>query len=195
MVNISTCPNCDGEGRIVREPCTMCRGDGSVQGETTLKVNVPAGVGEGNYIPLRGQGNAGKRGGKPGDVIVVIEERRHPFFHREGDDVIFDLDISIAEAALGAEIEVPTLTGRARLHIEPGTQPATILRMRDKGIPHLNGRSKGDQLVRINVHVPVKLNAREKELFKELSVSANIPSKQPRNWQRSDSAKSKSAAE
>ncbi|HZV12200.1 MAG TPA: molecular chaperone DnaJ [Candidatus Kapabacteria bacterium] len=194
MVNISVCPTCGGEGKTVREACPVCHGEGRVEGETVLKVNIPAGVAEGNYIPLRGQGNVGRRGGRAGNVIVVIEEEPHQFFHREGDNVIFDLVISIAEATLGAKIEVPTLTGQALLTIEPGTQPGTILRMRDKGIPHLNAHGKGDQLVRINVHIPTKTNAQEKELFKELAASANVAPKQPRNWQKDHSAKATSAA-
>jgi molecular chaperone DnaJ len=193
MVNISVCPTCGGEGRIAREQCPVCHGDGRVQGETVIKVNVPAGVSEGNYIPIRGQGSVGKHGGKAGDVIVSIEEIPHQFFHRETDDIIFDLDISIAEAGLGAEIEVPTLAGRARLRIEAGTQPGTMLRMRDKGIPHLNAHGKGDQFVRVNVCIPVKLNAREKELFKEIASSPNIAPKQQRNWQKDDSTKAKTA--
>jgi molecular chaperone DnaJ len=174
FVNIATCQNCEGEGKVVKEPCMTCKGDGRVQGESTIKVNIPGGVAEGNYIPLRGEGNVGRRGGPAGDIIVVIEEEAHPLFTRNGDDVILDLLLSFPEATLGADIEVPTLTGRARLKIEPGTQSGTILRMREKGIPRLNTFSKGDQLVRVNVWVPRTLNAQERSALKQMAGFENI---------------------
>ncbi|HEV8538374.1 MAG TPA: molecular chaperone DnaJ [Bacteroidota bacterium] len=182
FVNISTCSNCGGEGRITKEKCPTCEGEGRVQGETTIKVNVPPGVSEGNYIPLQGQGNAGQRGGPPGDLIVVIEEEPHTIFARNGDDVVLDLLISYPEAALGAEVEIPTLNGRSRLKIEPGTQSGRILRMRDKGIPRLHSRERGDQLVRVNVWVPTKLSKEEKDLMKTLEKGENI---KPRDGDKS----------
>lgn len=178
FVNISACNNCGGEGKITKEPCLTCKGDGRAQGEATIKVAIPAGVSEGNYISLRGEGNAGVRGGQAGDVIVLIEVEPHDVFTRNNDDVILDLLISYPEAALGAEIEVPTLSGRAKLKIEPGTQSGRILRMREKGIPHLNSYGRGDQLVRVNVWVPTKLNAQERNLLKELSSSENVNPKE-----------------
>lgn len=178
MVNISTCQNCGGEGRVLQDTCTNCGGEGRVQGETTVKVTIPAGVAEGNYIPLRGQGNAGRRGGSVGDLIVYIDEEEHSIFTRNGDDIILDLLISFPQAALGADIEVPTLTGRARLKIEPGTQSGRVLRMREKGIPHLNTYSRGDQLIRVNVWIPRKLTNREKAILEELSNSENINPKE-----------------
>lgn len=174
FVNITVCPNCDGEGRIVREPCTACHGEGRTQGEATIKVNVPAGVSEGNYIPLQGQGNAGRRGGPAGDLIVVIEEEPHPQFRRNGDDIVYDLFISFPAAALGSEVEIPTLTGKAKLVIEPGTPAGRMLRMRERGLPHLNSYGRGDQLVRVNIWVPSKLNAKEKELLKQLASSEHM---------------------
>ncbi len=168
FVNISTCSNCGGEGKIIKERCHNCDGEGRVQGETTIKVNVPPGVSEGNYIPLRGQGNAGQRGGSPGDLIVIIEEEPHSIFIRNGSDVLLDLVISYPEAALGTDVEIPTIFGKARLKIDPGTQSGKILRMRGKGIPELNGGRPGDQLVRVNVWVPTKLSREEKELLKQL---------------------------
>jgi len=178
FVNISTCQNCAGEGRVIKEPCLTCHGDGRVQGEATIKVTIPAGVSEGNYIPLRGEGNVGRRGGPSGDIIVVIEEEAHAVFTRNGDDVILDLLVGYPDAAMGTDIEVPTLTGRARLKIDPGTQSARILRMRDKGIPHLNSFGRGDQLVRVNIWVPTSLNTREKQLLKELAATDNINPKE-----------------
>jgi molecular chaperone DnaJ len=178
FVNITTCSNCQGEGKVIKEPCATCRGEGRVQGESTIKVNIPAGVGEGNYIPLRGEGNVGRRGGPAGDLIVVIEEEPHPLFTRNGDDAVLDLLLGFPEAALGAEIEVPTLTGRAKLKIDPGTQSGRILRMRDKGIPRLNSFGRGDQLVRVNVWVPTTLTPQERQLLKQLSQSENITPKE-----------------
>jgi len=174
FVNISTCPSCDGEGRIIKEPCTTCFGEGRVQGESTIKVNVPAGVSEGNYIPLHGQGNAGRRGGPSGDLLVVIEEEPHSYFTRNGDDIIYDHLVSFPVAALGGEVEIPTLKGKAKLTIDQGTPSGRMLRMRDRGIPHLNGRGSGDQLVRINVWVPTRLTSREKELLKELGSAEHM---------------------
>ncbi len=178
FVNIATCQNCGGEGRVVQQPCVTCHGEGRVQGESTVKVSVPAGVTEGNYLTLRGEGNAGRRGGQPGDLVVVLEEEAHGVFTRNGDDVVLDLLVSFSEAALGADVEVPTLGGRARLRIDPGTQSGRILRMREKGIPHLNSYGRGDQLVRVNVWVPTHLTAQEKAALKQLAGSENMRPKE-----------------
>jgi len=178
MVNIAMCQNCSGEGRVIKEPCLTCKGDGRVQGESTVKVTIPAGVSEGNYLPLRGEGNAGPRNGPAGDLIVVIEEEQHEVFTRENDDVVLDLLVSFADAALGGEVDVPTLAGKAKLKIDPGTQSGSVLRMRDKGIPHLNNYGRGDQLVRVNVWVPKTLNSQEKALLKQLAVSENMHPKE-----------------
>jgi molecular chaperone DnaJ len=174
FVNIATCQNCGGDGKVIKEPCTTCHGDGRVQGDSTIKVTIPAGVSEGNYIPLHGEGNAGKRGAPAGDIIVVIEEDPHAVFTRNGEDVVLELLVSFPEAALGADIEVPTLTGRAKLKIEPGTQSGTVLRMRDKGIPRLNGYGRGDQLVRVSVYVPRTLSSQERAALKQLMSSQNL---------------------
>src|SRR5690606_8977392 len=144
FVNISACSNCNGEGTVIDTPCKRCLGDGRVHDEVTLKINVPAGVQEGSYMTLRGEGNAGKRGGPAGDVIVVFQEIEHEYFTREGDDILYDLYITYPEAVLGADVEVPTLTGRAKLKIDGGTQPGKLLKMRDKGIRHLNSSGRGD---------------------------------------------------
>lgn len=174
FVNITTCPTCGGEGRIIRNPCTTCGGEGRVHGESTIKVNVPPGVAEGNYIPLQGQGNAGRQGGPPGDLIVEIEEEPHEYFVRNGDDIIYEMLVSFPMATLGADVEIPTLTSKAKLTVDPGTPAGRMLRMRERGIPHLNGHGRGDQLVRINIWVPQRLNAREKELLRELAKSEHI---------------------
>lgn len=186
FVNITTCLHCGGEGQIIRDQCPTCGGEGRENGETTVKVNVPAGVSEGNYIAMQGQGNAGRRGGPAGDIIVEFQELRHEHFVRNGDDIIYNALISFPEAVIGGDIEVPTLTGRSRVKIEPGTMPGKILRMKEKGIQHLNSHGKGDQLIRVQVWVPTKLNAREKELLKELSSSEHIvPSEEEKNANKS----------
>jgi molecular chaperone DnaJ len=181
FVNITTCPSCEGEGHIVKDPCLSCHGEGRVQGESTIKVNVPAGVMEGNYIPLQGQGNTGRRGGPAGDLIVEIEEEPHQYFKRNGDDIIYELWIGYPSAVLGGDVEIPTLTGKAKLTIDPGTPGGRMLRMRERGIPHLNNYGRGDELVRVNVWVPVKLNAKEKELLRSLSTCEHVnPSEEDR---------------
>ncbi|MFH0989024.1 MAG: molecular chaperone DnaJ [bacterium] len=182
FVNISSCPTCNGEGQIVKDPCTNCHGEGRVQGESTIKVNVPAGVSGGNYIPLSGQGNAGQRGGQPGDLLVFMEEEQHRFFTRNGDDVVYDLNISFPMATLGGEVEIPTLTGKAKLVIEAGTPAGRMLRMRDRGIPHLNSYGRGDQIVRITIWVPEHLTSKEKQLIKQLAECEHItPNEEERN--------------
>jgi molecular chaperone DnaJ len=189
FINVSVCHNCGGEGKVIKEKCTACGGEGRVKGETTVKVNIPAGVTTGNYISLRGQGNSGIRGGEPGDLIVLIEELRHKHFVREGNDIIYELQISITDAVLGTEVEVPVLGGTAKLKIEPGTQPGKILKMRDKGIRHLNHSGRGDQLNIVNIYIPDRLSNKEKELFKELSHSENLKPKNDSQGRRG--AKSK----
>lgn len=174
FVNISVCPSCNGAGQLIKEKCHSCGGDGRVQVEDTIKVNIPAGVEEGNYIPLRGKGNAGRRNGSAGDLIVVIEEKEHQIFTRQGDNILYSLTISFPDAALGTEVEVPTITGSEKIKIDAGTQPGSTIVLRDKGIQRLNSYGKGEMIVIINVHVPHKLNSNEKELLKQLANSDNI---------------------
>jgi molecular chaperone DnaJ len=174
FVNITTCSNCNGEGTVVDKPCRKCMGDGRMNEEVTVKINVPAGVHEGSYMTMRGEGNSGKRGGPSGDIIVIFQETPHEFFRREEDDIVYDLFISYPEAVLGADVDVPTLNGKARLRIDPGTPSGKHLRMRDKGIKHLNSSGFGDQIVRVNIDIPRKVNSKEKELLKELSEMPNI---------------------
>lgn len=174
FVNISTCAYCGGTGQIIREKCPTCDGEGREQGETTVKINVPAGVSEGQYMTLQGQGNAGRRGGYPGDVMVEFVEEKHEHFVRNGDDIIYNAMISYPDAVLGTDLEVPTLTGKAKIKIDAGTMPGKMLRLKDKGIPRLNSYGRGDQLIRIQIWVPPKVNSREKELLKELGNSEHI---------------------
>lgn len=174
FVNIQPCTNCNGSGKTIQSPCKTCSGDGRKYEETTIKITVPAGVSDNSYMTMRGEGNAGKNGGPAGDIIIVFKELPHEFFVREGDDIIYELFLSYPDVVLGTDVEVPTLNGKARLKIDSGTQPGKFLRMRDKGVQHLNSHGAGDQLVKISVHVPRKVNSKEKELLKELALQPNM---------------------
>ena len=174
FVNVQPCPDCQGEGRIIRNKCSQCNGEGRVRGEDTVTVKIPAGVGEGNYITLRSQGNAGARGGEPGDLIVLIEEKENEEFERDGNDIYHDLVLSVPQAIMGTEVEVPTLNGKAKLKIDPGTQPGKLLRMKGRGIPSLRGGGTGDEYVRINVFIPSDLSDEELEKIKSLDGSSSF---------------------
>ncbi|NTW50868.1 MAG: molecular chaperone DnaJ, partial [Chlorobiales bacterium] len=174
FVNISACTTCHGEGRVLRDKCSACSGEGRVQGEVTVKVSIPAGVSEGNYIPLRGQGNAGMRGGHAGDLLVVIEEIEHKYFTRDEDDIVYDLKLSFPDAVLGTKVSVPTLEGEETLDVPAGVRPGEIIRLHSKGIGHLNSYGRGDQLVRVDIFVPKHVSSKEKELLRELRKSENM---------------------
>ncbi|MCY3556931.1 MAG: molecular chaperone DnaJ [Gemmatimonadetes bacterium] len=169
VMNVTTCPNCQGQGKIIDRPCSACEGQGRQMKTVTVKVDIPAGAGDGNYMRLQGQGHAGIRGGPAGDVLVVIEQEPHEFFERQDDDIIYVMPLSFSQSALGEQIEVPTLSGKVRLTIPPGTQFGKVFRLRGKGMPHLNGYGQGDQLVKVIVWTPTELTGREKELYQELS--------------------------
>ena len=168
QMTVTACPNCGGEGTIVSNPCSDCNGEGRVRARSNLNVRIPAGVQEGNYIPLRGEGEIGLRGGPAGDLLVFIEEEEHSHFSRDGNDVILRLPVGFAQATLGCEIEVPTLQGKALLKIPSGTQTGRVFRMNRKGIPDVNGRGTGDQLVQILIWTPQNLNSSERKLFEQL---------------------------
>ncbi len=174
MVNVQVCPTCNGEGRIIKNKCKKCSGEGRIKGEETIKVNIPSGVSNGNYITLRGQGNAGRRGGSAGDLIVLIEEKEHEHFQREGNNIYYNLTLSLPDAILGTEVQVPTLKGKAKLKIDPGTQPGKMLRMRGRGIKGLNNSVEGDQYVRLNVYIPENLSDSEKDIIESLKGSENF---------------------
>lgn len=165
FINVQPCPACRGEGRVVRIPCTACGGEGRLKGEETISINVPLGVLEGNYLTLRGVGNAGMRGGPAGALRVEIKETPHEHFMRDGLDLFHDLYISFPEAALGTTVDVPTLTGWARLQVDPGIQSGRILRMRGKGLPELQSTRRGDEMVRIHVWTPQRLTDEERAML------------------------------
>ncbi|MCS7082972.1 MAG: molecular chaperone DnaJ [Bacteroidetes bacterium] len=186
FVSIQPCPSCQGEGRLIRDSCPKCGGEGRYRDEVTLEVRIPAGVAEGHYIPLRGQGNAGIRGGPPGDLIVVIEEKEHPLFTREGADLYYNLYLSFPDAALGTEVDIPQLTGPpVRIQIEPGTPPGKLLRIRGRGLPDVQGYGRGDLIVRVHLWVPQKLSSKERKLLEELRTSPHFQPPQGQEAHRS----------
>jgi molecular chaperone DnaJ len=178
MVRVTTCPYCHGTGKIIEKPCNECAGNGRVKGKSQVKVKFPAGVSAGNYIPVRNMGDVGPRGGPAGDLLVIVDEEEHEHFTRHGDDIILEQAISFSQAALGDQIAVPSLNGNIDLKIPSGTQSGKIFRIRGKGIPHLNGYGRGDELVRVLVITPSKLTDEEKELFAKLGrLGKNRPLK------------------
>jgi molecular chaperone DnaJ len=167
----TTCPRCRGRGSVVKDPCPKCRGEGRTPGEHEIRIRIPAGLEDGTRLRVAGEGEAGEEGGAPGDLYVEVRVRPHPFFAREGADVHCDVPISFSRAALGGEVEVPTLRGKSQLHVPAGTQPGQRLRMRGLGVPDPHGRQgRGDQIVRVLVEVPRKLGKREAELVRELET-------------------------
>jgi len=174
MQTVSTCPTCNGEGSIITNKCTVCKGEGRVYGEETVNINIPAGVQEGMQLSLSGKGNAGERGGMPGDLIVVIEEEAHKELQRDGLNVAFELHISFPDAVFGIQVEVPTIDGRAKIKIPPGTQSGKIFRLKGKGFPEVNGYGRGDQLIHVNVWTPQHVTHEEKEMLNQMNSSPNF---------------------
>jgi molecular chaperone DnaJ len=174
MQTTSTCPTCNGEGTQITSKCTVCNGDGLSRGEETISINIPAGVSEGMQLSMSGKGNAAPRGGIPGDLIILIEETPHDSLKREGNNVIYDLHISFIDATIGASVEVPTIDGKAKIKIEPGTQGGKILRLKGKGIPEVNSYHKGDQLIYVNIWTPKALSKDEHEILDRLRESPNF---------------------
>lgn len=171
MVNVTTCRTCGGAGTIITSPCGVCGGEGRRRRRRKINIQVPAGVEDGTRLRLNGEGEAGSRGGPPGDLYVYVSVQPHSSFTRDGPDVYCDTRISMTQAVLGTEIEVPTLYGEARLNIPPGTQPGKRFRMRGQGLPRLRGQGHGDQLVRVNVEIPERLNQQQRKLLEELATS------------------------
>ncbi len=164
------CPRCSGKGTIIPTPCSKCKGYGRVRRTVKQEVNVPAGIDDGQIFTMRGMGNRGVNGGPSGDLRIGVNVRPHPFFEREGLNVWCEVKISFAQAALGDEIQVSTLDGKVKCTIPAGTQPGDVIKLRDRGIPNVHGRGKGDQLIKIIVEIPKKLTQRQKELIKQLNA-------------------------
>jgi molecular chaperone DnaJ len=169
MLTVMTCDQCSGTGKVVAVPCHTCKGDGRTRTTRKVKVTVPPGVDTGLQLRLRGEGEAGLRGGPSGDLLVAISVKEHPLFQRNGNDIVLELPLNVAQAALGAEIKVPTVGGEEMLDIPPGTQHETVFRLRGKGAPSLRGAGRGDQLIVTRIVVPTKLNERQRELLEELN--------------------------
>jgi molecular chaperone DnaJ len=174
MVSASTCPACGGEGKIISERCGSCGGDGTVLEEEVIPIKIPAGVEEGMQLQMNGKGNFPPRGGVPGDLLVVIEEEEDALLKREGTNVHFDLHLSFIDAVLGTTVEVPTIDGKAKIDIVPGTQSGKVLRLKGKGIKELNGYAIGDQLVHVNIWTPKNLTKEERAMLEKLRDSPNF---------------------
>ncbi len=169
------CAKCGATGRIIHQPCGSCRGKGNVYKTVKVNVTIPAGIDNGQTISIRGQGSAGQDGGPQGDLLVTVTVRPHSHFDRDGTSVLYMATITFAQAAMGADIEVPTLDGRVKLTIPEGTQPGTVLRLKGKGIPFLRGSGRGDQYVTVNVAVPKGLNSAQREALKAFASAMNEP--------------------
>jgi molecular chaperone DnaJ len=169
MVNVRACERCRGEGKIIKTPCKECNGRGKIRVKRKIKIKIPAGVDNGSRLRVAHEGEAGQRGGPPGDLYVYLFVKQHKLFTREGNDVICEVPINFVQATLGDEIEVPTLDGKVKLKIPEGTQTGTVFRIRDKGIAHLRGHGRGDQHVRVKIITPKKLTDRQKELLQEFA--------------------------
>jgi len=185
MQTSSPCPNCGGEGKIIVHKCSNCRGEGIVKDDEVITINVPGGVAEGMQMTVSGKGNAARRGGINGDLIVIFAEEKHPEIVRDGNDLLYSLFVSFPDATLGAPVEIPTLDGKVKIKLEPGTQPGKLLRLKGKGLPEVNGYGKGDLLVHVNVWVPKTLSKDERKIIEKMNESSNFipkPDKEDKNF-------------
>jgi len=174
MQSTTTCQTCGGEGKVIEEKCTTCFGEGIISGEELIELKIPAGVSEGVQLSVSGKGNAPRRGGINGDLLVVIQEVEHPDFQRDGNDLLYNLFVSIPEAILGTNSEIPTLQGKVKIKIDAGSQSGKILRLRGKGLPDLNGYSRGDLMVRINIFIPSSVSKEDKALLQKMTDSESF---------------------
>jgi len=174
MQTQSVCPDCQGDGKMITKKCTHCNGEGITQQEEVITINIPAGVAEGMQLSMSGKGNAARRGGVNGDLLILIEEEAHPELLRDDNDLVYNLLLSFPTAALGGTIEIPTIDGRVKVKIEPGTQPGKMLRLRGKGLPTVNQYGMGDLLVNISVYVPETISKDERKTIEKLEESENF---------------------
>lgn len=177
IVNITACPNCNGMGQVIKEKCPNCNGESRIYAEDTIDVHIPAGVSNDNYIPLTGKGNAGRFGGRTGDILVIISELEHEKFKRMGDDILYSLDVTFPELAIGATLEVQTLESTYDITIPQGTQPNDNIKLKDKGIKGLNSKRRGDFIIILNLVVPKKITLTEREIITELAKQPNFNTK------------------
>ena len=185
MQTQTTCGSCNGEGRIVKDKCNTCRGDGIVREEEVITINIPAGVAEGMQLSMNGKGNAAPRGGINGDLLIVIEEEEHPELKREGNHLIYYLQIGFPDAAMGTSVEIATVDAKAKIKVEPGTQSGKVLRLKGKGLPDVNSYGRGDLLVEISVYTPTLLSNDERKMLEQLKTSKNFepnPNKKERGF-------------
>lgn len=174
MQTSSTCPTCGGEGKIITNKCAHCAGEGIIRDDEIITLNIPAGVEEGMQLSVSGKGNAARRGGINGDLILLIEEEQHPDLIRDGNNLIYNLFVSIPDAIMGTPVEIPTVDGKVKVKVDPGTQPGKILRLRGKGLPEVNGYGKGDLLVRIQVYIPKEISKEDKKIVEKLKESSSF---------------------
>lgn len=174
MQTQATCPTCNGEGKIITHKCKACSGEGIVKEDEVITINIPAGVAEGMQLSMSGKGNAARRGGINGDLLILVEEEQHPELIRDENDLLYNLLLTIPMAAMGGTVEVPTIDGKVKVKIDPGTQPGKVLRLRNKGLPSVNSYGTGDLLVNVSVYIPQKLTDAEKKNLNELEESANF---------------------
>ena len=169
FVSVRPCPDCGGEGQRIESPCEECEGQGRVRVERTVEIEIPPGISSDDYLKLKGRGNAGPLGGPPGDLIVAVEIEPHDRFERRGDDLILDLPVTFSQAAMGADLSIPTITGEARLSVPAGIQAGQVLRLRGQGMPRLRASGRGDQLIRVHVWTPTELNREQREAIERLA--------------------------
>jgi molecular chaperone DnaJ len=174
MQTAAECPTCGGDGKIIKEKCSHCSGEGIVREDEVITINIPAGVMEGMQLSMSGKGNAARRGGVNGDLLILVEEEAHPELIRDENDLIYNLLLTVPMATLGGSVEVPTVEGKVKVTIAPGTQPGKVLRLRGKGLPNVNRYGTGDLLVNIGVYIPENLNKEEKAIIEKLGKSDNV---------------------
>jgi molecular chaperone DnaJ len=184
FVNVSICDRCDGHGTIITDPCKECRGQGVTVGERTLQITIPAGIDDGSQIRLSGEGEPGANSGPPGHLYIVVHVEPHQYFRRQGNDLLVDLPVNVAQAALGDELEIPTLDGPVKLKIPPGAQGGRVVRIRNKGVPYLNSGGRGDLQVRLRVEIPTSLSDEQRKLFKQLAATfeGKPPPEEPKSF-------------